>query len=141
MTAGSGILHSEFNPSSEDDVHFLQIWIEPERRGLAPGYEQRRFATEARPDEWLLLASRDGRDGSLTVHQDVEVLRASVSRGAHLGHRTGPGRGLWIQVVDGEVAVAGQTLAAGDGAAVEGATELELEGLAEWSDVLLFDLA
>jgi redox-sensitive bicupin YhaK (pirin superfamily) len=141
MTAGTGILHSEFNPSREDEVHFLQIWIEPERRGLAPGYEQRRFDTEARPDEWVLLASREGRDGSLTVHQDVELLRARVTRGARLGHRTGPRRGLWIQVIEGEVTVAGQTLATGDGAAVEDVTELELEGLAESSDVLLFDLA
>jgi redox-sensitive bicupin YhaK (pirin superfamily) len=140
MSAGTGILHSEFNPSPERDVRFLQIWIEPERRGLPPSYEQRAFPTTERPDSWVLVASRDGRDGSLTVHQDVALYRAAVSPGGALEHRFEPGRHAWIQVISGAVDANGHRLAEGDGAAVSEPGTLTVIGGDGPSDVLLFDL-
>lgn len=141
MSAGTGIRHSEFNPSPERAVRFLQIWIEPERRGLEPSYEQRAFPTGERPDAWVLVTSRDGRDGSLTVHQDVAMYRAAVSVGGTLSHRLEPGRHAWIQVISGNLEIGGQRLEEGDGAAVSEAGEVTLTGGDGPSDVLLFDLA
>jgi quercetin 2,3-dioxygenase len=141
MSAGAGILHSEFNPSEEHAVRFLQIWIEPERRGLAPSYEQRAFPVAERADSWVLVASRDGREGSLTVHQDVALYRANVSAGAPLEHRFEPGRHAWLQVISGAVEVDGERLAEGDGARVSDPHRLLLTGVAPASDLLLFDLA
>lgn len=141
MTAGSGVLHSEFNPSPSEEVRFLQIWIEPERRGLEPGYEQRSFAPDAMRGTWRLLASRDGRDGSLTVHQDALLYRAMLEPEVELGYALEPGRHGWLQVIEGAVEVNGQRLTAGDGAAVSDAGSLRVSGRGEWSDLLLFDLA
>ena len=141
ISAGTGILHSEFNPSKDEEVRFLQIWIEPERRGLSPSYEQHRFATAERPDSWVLVASRDGRDGSLTVHQDVALYRAAVTAGGTLEHRLEPGRHAWIQVISGTIEVDGHRLEEGDGAAVSEPGTIKVVGSAGPGDVLLFDLA
>jgi hypothetical protein len=140
MSAGTGVTHSEFNASRSEPVHFLQIWILPDRTGLAPSYEQRRFPEEERRGRLRLLASPDGADGSVTVHQDVRLLAALLAPGQAVGHALAPGRHAWVQVARGAVEVAGQRLSAGDGAALSGETEVALQGIAD-SEVLLFDLA
>ncbi len=140
MTAGTGIQHSEFNASETEDVHFLQIWILPERSGLEPGYEQRSIAIG---DGGLaLLASRDGRDGSITVHQDVSVWAARLPAGGDARHAILPGRHVWLQVARGAVAVNGgeAKLAAGDGLAVSDEPQVGIAATAD-AEVLLFDLA
>ncbi len=141
MTAGTGVQHSEFNPSPSDEVRFLQIWIEPERKGLQPSYEQRVFPWESLRDDWVLVASRDGRDGSLRVHQDVAIYRATLSGGAKLEKNFEPGRHAWLQVIEGSVEVDGRRLDEGDGMAVDDPGTLSVTGAGDWSDVLLFDLA
>ncbi len=139
MSAGAGITHSEFNHSDSDPVHFLQIWIRPERTGLEPGYEQRRFPVEGRRDRLALVASRDGREGSVTVHQDVAVYRAELSGGARVVHDLASGRRAWIQAVRGRVQVGEVGLEAGDGLGVTDEARLEIAALAP-TDLLLFDL-
>jgi redox-sensitive bicupin YhaK (pirin superfamily) len=141
MTAGTGVQHSEFNPSPSEEVRFLQIWIEPEQKGLEPSYEQLAFPWERLRDEWALVASRDGRDGSLTVQQDVALYRATLREGARLEKALDAGRHVWLQVIGGGVEVVGRRLAEGDGAAVSDPGNLVVTGVFEWSDVLLFDLA
>ncbi len=141
MTAGTGVLHSELNPSDEQPVHLLQIWILPERKGLQPGYEQRSFA-DARG--LALLASRDGRGGSVTIHQDADVWLARPAGGASLELPLSPRRGAWVQAARGALVLrAGDEpaveLAQGDGAAVEGAAGLTLSG--SGAEALVFDLA
>jgi redox-sensitive bicupin YhaK (pirin superfamily) len=140
MTAGTGILHSEYNPSAADPVHLVQIWILPERRGLAPGYEQRAFAEAQRQDRLRLVAARDGRDGAVTIHRDVDLFAGLLSAGARVVHALRPGRAAWVQVLRGGVTVNGQTLRAGDGAAVTGEPAVELAA-GEAAEVLVFDLA
>jgi redox-sensitive bicupin YhaK (pirin superfamily) len=140
MTAGTGIAHSEFNASETEPVHLYQIWLLPERRGLAPGYEQRAFPESERRGRWRLVASRDGRDGSLTVHQDVGLSLATLEAGQELSHRPGPGRHAWLQVLRGAVALNGHDLTAGDGAAVSDEEALAVRAAAP-SEVILFDLA
>ncbi|HSL16942.1 MAG TPA: pirin family protein [Methylomirabilota bacterium] len=141
MTAGTGVTHSEFNPSATAEVRFLQIWFEPERLGLEPGYEQRSFPFEERPNTWTLVASRSGRDGSVTVHQDVELHRALIEAGHELELAADPARQLWVQVIRGEVEVNGHRLAEGDGAALSELERLRVSGSAPTSDILVFDLA
>jgi len=140
MSAGTGVTHSEYNPSSTDPVHFLQIWILPEREGLAPSYEQRRFGAEDRRGVMRLIASPDGRDGTLRLHQDVEIHASLVEPGKPVAHELAAGRHAWIQMIRGEIEVAGVSLAAGDGAAVSDETQLRIEPR-ETSELLLFDLA
>ena len=140
MSAGTGVTHSEYNASREAPVHFLQIWILPEREGLAPGYQQRVFAPEERRDRLQLVASRDGRERSVVIHQDAEIYLAEIGPGARVVHPLRPGRHAWLQVVRGGVSLAGQQLDAGDGAAVSDEPRLELESAAE-GELLLFDLA
>src|SRR5437763_15039572 len=140
MTAGSGITHSEYNPSRAEPVHFLQIWILPERQGLAPGYEQRAFPAAELQGRLRLVAARDGRDGSVTVHQDVRLLAARLAPGEEIVHSLAPGRHAWLQVVRGALVLNGTTLAAGDGAAVIDDARLALTASAP-SQLLLFDLA
>ena len=135
MTAGTGISHSEFNPSRSEPVHFLQVWILPDRPGLAPSYEQRSFpAAGLRP-----VASRDGRDGSITVHQDAVVYRAVLSGGQEVAHALAPGRSAWIQIARGTALLDGTRLAAGDGTAVSDERSVVLRGV-EGVEALLFDL-
>ncbi len=142
MTAGTGVTHSEFNPSREEPLHFLQIWIVPERRGLAPGYEQKRFSPEERRGRLRLVASPDGADGSVRLHQDARVHAALLARGAEATHRLAPGRHAWVQVARGEVSIAGERLRAGDGASTSDAGELALRGEGDGeAEVLVFDLA
>ena len=140
MTAGSGIRHSEFNASATDPVHFLQIWVLPERRGLAPGYEQKRFPTEERLGRFALVASRDGREGSLRWHQDVDLQIAVLEAKGEVTHSLRPGRAAWVQVASGKVDLDGLELGPGDGAAVTDAASLRIRAQ-ERAEILLFDLA
>jgi redox-sensitive bicupin YhaK (pirin superfamily) len=140
MSAGTGVLHSEFNASRTAEVHFLQIWILPEARGISPSYEQKTFAAEERKNRLRLVAGRDGREGALTVHQDVSLYAGLLDAGATVTHPLPPGRHGWVQVARGAVDLGGHPLAAGDGAAVsdEGAISLRAT---EPAEVLVFDLA
>jgi quercetin 2,3-dioxygenase len=138
MSAGTGIQHSEFNSSQQDPVHFLQIWILPERKGIAPGYEQKTFALE-HPGGLTRVAGRDGRDGALTVHQDVNVYAGRLAAGARTKHVLRAGRIAWLQVARGEITLNEKKLSAGDGAAIEKETELTIEPVIR-SEVLLFDM-
>jgi len=139
MSAGTGIDHSEFNHSSDAVVHFLQIWILPERRGLAPGYEQRAFPLAKTGSELLLVASRNGRDGSVTVHQNVAIFAGRLAAGARVEHALSAGRHAWLQVARGDALVNGQRVSAGDGLAAS--DEARLAIIAEEDcELLLFDL-
>lgn len=140
MTAGTGVTHSEFNPSKTDPVHLLQIWILPERRGLTPGYEEKNFPLEQRRGNLRLIASHDARDGSVKVHQDVSVYTSLLAPGEKVAHQLAPGRYAWVQVATGSVTLNGNELGTGDGAAVTGETAMTLEATSD-AEVLLFDLA
>jgi redox-sensitive bicupin YhaK (pirin superfamily) len=141
MSAGSGVVHSEKNASAEHPVHFLQIWILPRERGIRPGYEQRAFPEAERRGRLRVVASPDGRDGSLTVHQDAAVFAGLLAPGQHVRHEIRAGRTAWVQVARGEVTVNGERLRAGDGLAAvdESALDLAGSGSAD-AEVLLFDL-
>lgn len=139
MTAGAGIRHSEFNPSPTAATHLLQIWIEPREPGLQPGYEQRAFDPAERRDRMQILASPDGREGSVTIQQDALLCRATFSAGRSLAYAIEPDRGVWLHVIAGRLAVEGVALEPGDGAAVRDARAIELAS-AHGADVLLFDL-
>ena len=140
MTAGTGVSHSEFNPSGTEPTHFLQVWILPERRGLPPGYEQREFTDAERRGRLRLVASRDGAEGSLVVHQDVRLYSALLAGGEEVTHPLGAGRHAWVQLVRGAVAVNGALMAAGDGCAASAESALRI-GASEDAELLLFDLA
>ncbi len=140
MTAGTGVTHSEFNAASDALVHLLQIWILPAVPNLEPGYEQRDFGSGPMRDRLRLVASQDGRDGSLTVHQDVTLHLGRLAPGTKLAHALAEGRHAWVQVGRGALRLNGTALAAGDGAALSAERALELEAL-EPSHVLVFDLA
>ena len=141
MTAGSGVHHSEFNPSTSDPLHFLQIWIVPDARGLAPGYEQKTFPPAEKKGRLRLVASRDGRDGSVTIHQDVDLYASVLDPGERVTLALRAGRGAWVQVARGAVIVNGTRLEQGDGARIEGESGVTLEGAAANSEALVFDLA
>jgi hypothetical protein len=140
MTAGTGIRHSEFNPSPTEPVHLLQIWLTPERRGLTPGYEQTAFPEAERRGRWRLVASRDGRVGSVTIHQDAVVYATLLEPGEAVTHELRPGRHAWVQVARGAVTLNGKPLAEGDGAAVSDERSLTVAATAA-AELLLFDLA
>ncbi len=139
MTAGTGIRHSEFNPSAVEPVHLYQIWLLPERPGLAPGYEQKSFSDQEKMGRLRLVAAPDGREGALTIHQDASLFLGSLASGQTVQQRLAPGRSAWVQVLRGRLLLQGQTLGAGDGAALGGQTDLRLQAL-EPCEVLLFDL-
>lgn len=139
MSAGTGIRHSEYNASDREPVHLLQIWILPERAGVQPSYDQRAFPVEARQGRLQLLASRDGRDGALPIHQDAELYTTELQPGQAVTHPLRPGRHAWVQVARGAVEVNGQPLRAGDGAAASGEASLTLSAR-EPTEILLFDL-
>jgi quercetin 2,3-dioxygenase len=139
MSAGTGISHSEYNHSPTVPVHFLQIWILPERQGLDPSYEQRSFAPEELCGQWRLMAARDGRDGAVVVHQDVDVLAVQLEPGAQVGYHLKAGRYAWVQLARGGVTLNGVALKEGDGAAVSESAGLEIVAI-DRSEVLLFDL-
>ena len=140
MTAGTGVTHSEFNPSKTEGLHFLQIWILPEQARLEPGYEQKRFDDAERRGTLRLIASRDGREGSVTVHQDVSLYASLLGKGERVRHALPPGRQAWVQVARGAAVVNGQRLGQGDGAACTNEGTLELEGEDD-AELLVFDLA
>ena len=140
MSAGTGVRHSEMNASETEPVHFYQVWILPEAEGLRPEYEQKLFAPEGKTDKLRLVASRDGGDGSLTIHQDVRVYNSLLGAGGEVAHRLDGGRHAWVQVVRGASSVNGVALAEGDGAAVSGEPALKLTAK-EDSEIILFDLA
>ncbi len=140
MSAGRGVTHSEFNASRTQQVHLLQIWIRPQERGLEPSYEQKSFPAEAAPRNRLqLLASPDGAEGSVTIHQDARLLRAVVKPGDSIRHELAPRRQVWVQAVRGEARLNGQILKAGDGAAVTDERALSIEPITE-AELLVFDL-
>lgn len=140
MSAGTGVSHSEMNASKTDPVHFLQIWIIPDRRGHQPGYEQKAFAREERQGRLRVVASPDGRDGSLTIHQDATFAATLLAPGEAVTHTLAAARHAWIQVVRGVIDVAGERLSAGDGLAATGGGALVLTASTD-AEVLVFDLA
>ena len=139
MSAGTGVTHSEWNHSKTEYVHFLQIWILPERRGIEPSYEQKTLPPEATHNQLRLAASPDGRDGSVTIHQDAEIHVAKLEAGGEVRHPIATGRHAWIQVARGAVEVNGTALAAGDGAAVSEEKQVAIRA-GETAEVLVFDL-
>jgi len=157
MSAGTGITHSEWNHSKTEEVHFLQIWILPDTRGLSPGYEQKSIPEETRRGRLVLLASRDGRDGSVGLHQDVALFGTRLDPGQSVVHRPGRGRHAYVHVARGAASFDGRPLLAGDGAAVSDTASLTITGAAPpkssalgrsaegaaypFADVLVFDLA
>jgi quercetin 2,3-dioxygenase len=138
MSAGTGVAHSEMNPSETEAVHFLQIWIVPERRGIKPSYEQKKFEDDERRGKLRLVASPDAHDGSVTIHQDVRIYSTLLDDGQSVEHELRPDRHGWVQVTRGEVDLNGQTLKAGDGAAISDEKSITMTGRA--AEVLLFDL-
>jgi redox-sensitive bicupin YhaK (pirin superfamily) len=138
ITAGTGLLHSEFNPDPQRPVHFYQIWLDPERRGLEPSWEQKRL--DIRPDRWTLAASPEGADGSLTIRQDARLWIGRLGAGHTLTHAVAPGRHVWVQVTRGEVRLDDTPLRAGDGLALSDESALSVHS-ATGGEVLLFDLA
>jgi len=139
MTAGTGVFHSEFNPS-DDKTHLLQIWILHERNGLEPGYEQKLFEQADKQNQWCLLGSRDGRDGSLTIHQDIDLSATVLEAGKSLDYGFADQRRGYAQVVSGRVAMGDEVLESGDGAAISATASVAI-GALEDSELLLFDMA
>jgi len=140
MSAGTGIRHSEFNHSRSEPVHFLQIWIIPDHDGIAPRYDQKRFADEDKRGRFRLIGSPDGRDGSIVIYQDVDLHAAILDRGASVSHALRSGRSAWLQVARGSVTANGRPMEAGDGAAIEAEQNLTVSAGTKDSEVLLFDL-
>lgn len=140
MSAGTGIAHSEYNHSANNLVHFLQIWILPDRRGLSPQYEQKFYSEAEKQDRWRLIVSPDGRDGSITIHQDVNIYASVLDADSQVVFPVNPNRYVWLQVARGEMMLGDMLLEAGDGAAIGDAESLELVGK-EKAEFLLFDLA
>lgn len=139
MSAGTGVRHSEFNASERDPVHFLQIWIEPNRRGVQPGYEEKSFDSGAKRGVLRLIASPDGREGSVTIHQDALVYATILGADAAVTYEPAPGRRTYVHVVRGAITLNGTPLEAGDGARVTDANQVRLAGLDD-AEVLVFDL-
>ena len=139
MSAGTGIRHSEFNASKTEPVHFLQIWVMPERKGLPAGYEQKTFTDDDKRGKLRLIGSRDGRDGSVTIHQDLDLYATLLTTGDTVSHKIARGRIGWVQVARGSVKIDGITLQEGDGAALPTHGALHIEGAGQ-AEVLLFDM-
>jgi redox-sensitive bicupin YhaK (pirin superfamily) len=139
MTAGTGLTHSEFNPSDTEPVHLLQIWIFPEKKGLTPSYGQRLFTEAEKAGKWRLVASPTAEDGSLPIHQDAHVYQTKLVAGQSVSHELKPGRAAFLHVATGAVTLNGTRLTAGDGVAIENEASLRVTG-DELAEVLLFDL-
>ncbi len=139
MSAGTGITHSEFNPSPTEPVHLYQIWLFPERKGIEPSYEQKRFPEEQRHNRLQLVASREGVDGSLLIHQDARIYLSSLDEGRAVSHELSPGRHAWLQVLRGDVSLNGLELMTGDAAGVSGESTLEILANRP-AEIMLFDL-
>ena len=140
MSAGTGIRHSEFNHSKTEPVHFLQIWIVPDREGIAPRYDQKRFPDNEKRGRLRLVGSSDGRDGSIVIHQDVQFFAAVLNTGEQVTHALPAGRRAWLQVVRGAVETNGQRIDAGDSAAVEDEAALTVTARNDDAEILVFDL-
>ena len=140
MSAGTGVRHSEFNASNDEPVHFLQIWVMPERSGLEPSYEQKSFSTEERQGRLRLVGARDGRDGAVTIHQDIDLYATNLDEGERISHELVAGRKAWIHIARGGVQINDSRLDSGDAVAVEGPATIALTGVAD-AEVLLFDMA
>jgi len=140
MSAGRGVRHSESNNSKDESVHLLQIWIMPDEQGIEPSYEQKNYTDEEKRNQLRLIASRDGRDGSVRIHQDASIYAALLEPGQEVTHTLGPQRHAWVQVARGAVNVNGQTLNQSDGAAVSDESSVTIKGR-EASEILLFDLS
>jgi hypothetical protein len=141
MSAGTGISHSEYNHSPTAGVHFLQIWVLPEQAGLEPSYEQKYFDRAAKHNQLRLVGSRDGREGSVIIHQDVNLYAAILDSDKTLNHTLESGRQVWLQVARGTLTVNGERVTAGDGVAITQAGQLDLHSTASDTEFLLFDLA
>ena len=139
MSAGTGVRHSEFNPSREERVHLLQIWIEPRIMGVRPSYEEKKFGAQEKKGRLRLIASPDGRDGSVTIHQDANVYAALLDGKDAVAHRLAPARRAYVHVARGAVKVNGVELKGGDGAKITEESEIEFSG-AKQAELLLFDL-
>ncbi|MEO0947491.1 MAG: pirin family protein [Cyanobacteria bacterium J06641_5] len=140
LSAGTGIMHSEFNASETESVHMLQIWIQPNQKRLEPSYEEIQVPTAEKQGQWRLIASPDGRDGSATVHQDMDLFVTKLAEGEALSYAIHPGRSLWLQVAKGTVLLDDNLLSAGDGVAVRDTAEISLRGASADAEILLFDL-
>jgi hypothetical protein len=140
MSAGTGVVHSEWNASEKEPVHLFQVWILPEKAGLPPGYEETKVPPAESKGRLRRVASRRPGKGEVTIHQDASAYIAALGKGEAVEHHLAPGRGAWIQVAAGSVLVEGTTLTAGDGAAVEGVPRVRIEA-PEAASLLLFDLA
>lgn len=138
MTAGTGVTHSEFNPSKTEPVHLLQIWLFPDKRGHTPGYQQKQFTDADKRGKWALIASPDGDDASLVIHQNARVYQTKLADGDTVRHELAPNRAAFVHVATGHAIINGEKLVAGDGVAVEDEREVVVSGEGE---VLLFDLA
>ena len=138
ISAGTGILHSEINESSNEPVHLLQIWIMPDQKGMKPGYAEKSFA-QAEPGRLHLVASKKGRDGSIPINQDTDLFLGKLKEGDTLRHALAPGRNAWVQLIQGELEANGARLAPGDAAAISKSDLLELKAIKP-SDFLIFDL-
>jgi redox-sensitive bicupin YhaK (pirin superfamily) len=141
MSAGTGIRHSEFNASQTEPVHFLQIWIVPEQKGLAPGYEQKTFDAASKSGKLLLVGSQDGRDGSVTIHRDVDLYATLPGDGGTVTHTLAAGRIAWVHVAQGTVNLNGEELRPGDGVALDAGAKISLTGTSDDAEVLVFDMA
>ena len=141
MSAGTGVRHSEYNASDLNPVHFLQIWIMPDQRGLQPSYEEKHFDRNSRQGKLKLIGSQDGRDNSVTIHQDVNLYLASLAKSDRLTYQIDANRAVWLQVTKGEVKLNQKLLQAGDGAAIIDEAELAIAGNNADSEILLFDMA
>jgi quercetin 2,3-dioxygenase len=139
MSAGTGVAHSEFNPSETEGVHFLQIWVVPTERGFSPRYGQKNFSDDEKRNRLLLAISADGRDGSIAIRQDVDLYAGLVEAGKSVGHTLAPGRNGWLQIVAGSANLNGQILEEGDGARISGESALQIEAISD-AEILLFDL-
>jgi redox-sensitive bicupin YhaK (pirin superfamily) len=139
MRAGTGVTHSEYNHSRQDWVHFLQIWILPDTPGLPPAYGQQHFSEEERRGTLKLVASRDGRDGSLEIHQDASMYASILDAGSSVKHDLAPGRRAWVQMIRGRAEVGIRVLDGGDGAAIEDESSVTIRA-EQGSELLLFDL-
>ncbi len=139
ITAGTGIQHSEFNPSATEAVHFYQIWLQPDRKGHSPSYEQKAFPVAEREGQLRLVASPDGRDGSLTIHQTADVFLSALKNGQQVSHQIQPGRYAWVQVLRGAVQLNDLALTLGDGAAINDEATLTITAAGS-AEVMLFDL-
>ncbi len=140
MSAGTGVTHSEYNASDSEPVHFLQIWMLPEANGLTPSYEQKTFSDRDKRGVLRLIGSRDGRDGSVTIHQKLDLYATLLNKGDVVRHELAPGRRAWVQIARGSALLGQETLNPGDGAAIVGPASIVLSGTSE-AEALLFDMA